>query len=512
MLLEAEQLFGKALPKFFLSQRDDQLTVYPADGRERRLIDLRRENGLSFVAASRLAEAFAFHTYFNEEKKKLVIYLPHNKIVMTADNPFVIVDNRALQMPVNTYWRNGEIWLPLLYWVRLVNQFTNLRLDYEAGRETLRISEKGYNVAGIDLSVKHNGMVIRIRTSRRFAEGEMSLDMRYDWLHVDLYGATADSAILDNTEPQGYVRKIKTYPFARLLSIAFQLKGEPLSKEIYQDPNSNEVVVVLRYQDEIASEDAAEAQEGPEVQDDVQQQLAEERKRWLIDTVVIDAGHGGKDPGAIGAGRIQEKDVALAVALKLGALVEKRLPDVKVVLTRKDDQFVELRTRTQTANENNAKVFISIHCNSNRKKDASGFETYILGPEKGELAREVAQKENAVIQFEPPGSQKHYEGINRILVGMAHTAFMKQSQHLASAIQDQMSRRLRSLNLKDRGVKQAHFWVMVGASMPSVLVEIGFVTNSYDARVLKTAVYQQKIAEGIFEGLQSFKKDYESAI
>ncbi|MCB0259216.1 MAG: N-acetylmuramoyl-L-alanine amidase, partial [Calditrichaeota bacterium] len=103
-------------------------------------------------------------------------------------------------------------------------------------------------------------------------------------------------------------------------------------------------------------------------------------------------------------------------------------------------------------------------------------------------------------------------GINAILAGMAQSAFMRQSEHLASGVQTEMGKRLRSLNLKNRGVKQAGFWVMVGASMPSILVEIGFITNKYESRIMKTASHQQKIAEGIFYGLEQYKRDHENAI
>ena len=140
------------------------------------------------------------------------------------------------------------------------------------------------------------------------------------------------------------------------------------------------------------------------------------------------------------------------------------------------------------------------------------FETYILGPEKGESAKEVVLKENSVISFEDASTQNQYQGINTILATMAQSAFMHQSEHLASLIQEEVDKKTQAINLKNRGVKQAPFWVMVGASMPSVLTEIGFITNAYEARILKTSSYQQKIAEGIFNGLRRFKKDYENAI
>lgn len=511
LLLDFRQVFARLLPPV-PGDHPDELSVYCPGNARPQTIRIHWKHDIAYVSALDLARALDCQTYFNPDKKKLVLYLPDNRVVLTADNPFVIIDSKTLQMPAPARWERDGIEVPLPYLISLITAYSNLALQYDPARQELRVGEKRYNVAGVDVDAKKNGVVIRIRSSRKFKANEMSMDMRYGWLHVDLYGATAEVALLAKTPVSGHVREVKGFQFKDLLSVAFRLRSEPLSKEIYQEESSNDVVVILRYQEELAETDIDPAEQEVPVDEEVQKQLEKERRRWLIDTVVIDAGHGGQDTGAIGLERVREKDIVLAVALKFGELVERKLPGVKVVYTRRGDEFIELRRRTQIANENNGKVFISIHANSNRNKNASGFETYLLGPEKGELAQEVAQKENSVIQFESPASQRHYEGINRILVGMAHSAFMRQSERLAEQVQSEMGKRLRSLNMKDRGVKQAHFWVMVGASMPAILVEIGFITNPYDVKILQTASHQQKIAEGIFQGLLRFKEDYENAI
>lgn len=501
----------------------ESLTVFRSNSARSVRVPLRSKHKTAFVNARELAEALNYNTYFNDEKKKLVLYLPQNKVILTGNNPFVIIDGKTLQIPIFTLLDGNDIFVPLVYLVPLINRYANLNLNYDNTRQVLRIGEGRYNIAGVDVDAKENGVVIRIRTSKVFKKGEMTVDMRYNWMHVDLYGGNADTELIAKTPAAGPVREVKAFQFETLLSVAFRLSKEPLSKEIYQDESAGEVVVVLRYKEQITASVPPEKAEidSPILENDtalsdnndnIQKQLEQERKRWLIDTIVIDPGHGGKDPGALGVDGLKEKDVVLAIALKLGNLIKKRMPGVKVIYTRKNDTFVELRRRTQIANENKAKVFISIHANANKSSRAGGFEAYILGPNKGDKASNVASRENAVIKFESPDNQKHYKGINVILAGLAQTAFMRQSEHLADNVQKEMSKRLRSLNIKTRGVKQAGFWVMVGASMPSVLIETGFVTNKYDARILKTAGHQQKVAEGIFSGLQQFVKDYESAI
>lgn len=512
LLLEYNQLFGRSLPRLFLSQGGETLMVYAGSGAPPAAIPILWRHGIAYISAGRFAEAFDVHTYFNPDKRKIVLYLPGAKVVVSADNPFVLIDGRPLQMPAMAAWERGEIMLPIAYVVPLLTRYSGLALTYSPDRQVLSAGSGAPSLSGMTLDVKENGVVARIPTDRRFQNGEMTLDMRYDWLHLDLYRADVNAEAIRRARPSGPVREIKVIEFDELVSIAFRLRNEPLSKELYQDNRTGEVVVVLRYKEELSEMDGEEAAGDGARDDDLQEQLAEERKRWLIDTVVIDPGHGGKDPGAIGVGKLREKDVVLPVALHLGEIVRKQMPDVRIVYTRREDEFIELRRRTQIANENNGKVFVSIHANANRSKNAHGFETYILGSEKGDQARNVVELENSVIRFEDAGSQAHYEGINKILATLAQSAFLRHSEHLASNVQDSLQERLRSLNMRNRGVKQGPFWVMVGASMPCILVELGFVTNAYEARILKTASHQRQMAEGIFAGLRRFKEDYENAI
>lgn len=514
LLLEAKKGLASSFQEFLSGFSSSTLSVYPSGSAGAVKIPLFWKGGVAYVSAFQLSGALQYHTYFNQEKRKIVIYFPQNKLLVSADNPYILIDNQTLQMPGKALWQNNEILAPLSFLIPLINNYSNLRMDFNEKNLTLHIVEKRFNVTNVNIESKQNGTVVRIATSLTFKPGEMSLTKRYQWHHIDLYGAKADLELLKKTPLGGLVRQIKVDQLGDLLSIAFLLRQEPLSSEIYQDQFTNEVVTVFRTKEEIQAKESEKQNDSSEGSDndEVNQHLDEERKKWLIDTVVIDPGHGGKDPGAIGVKKTYEKDIVLDVGLKLGNLIKRNMPGVKVIFTRNSDRFIELKRRTQIANENNAKVFISIHVNSNKKKNVNGFETYILGAEKGESAKDVVLKENAVINFEDPGSQKEYRGINVILATMAQSAFMRQSEHLASMIQEEMDKKLKALNLKNRGVKQAPFWVMVGASMPSVLTEIGFITNSYEARILKTTSYQLQIAEGIFNGLRRFKKDYENAI
>jgi N-acetylmuramoyl-L-alanine amidase len=517
---EIKHAFNGLIAAVFSSRANDNspesLTI-KVDNKTTITIPILWRNGMAYLSTVKFARGLQYHTYFNDDKKKIVLYLPKNKVVVTASNAFVVVDDLTYQMPAPAIWEQGEIQVPARYFLPLLERRTSLSLDYDESRQQLRITEKDINITDVTISSRENGTLIRIKTLKTFKEGEVTADMRYGWLHVDIYTGKIDKERIDKTRPAGLVSRIKTFQFAELASLAFFLRAEPLSREIIHNPDNNEILVVLRTDEELPDDemkkDEDEFAEESEPSDEVKRQLEEERSKWLIDVIVIDAGHGGKDPGTISRDKkTMEKDIVLAVALKLGKIIEKEIPEVKVVYTRDSDKFIPLQKRTKIANEHNGKVFISIHANSIDNRRASGFETYILGPEKGDQARSVVLKENEVIKFEDAATRQEYKGINTILATMAQNAFSRQSEYLAGLVQQGLDKQMQSLDLKNRGVKQGPFWVLVGATMPNILVETGFLSNSYDLKVLKTASYQYKIARGIFDGLQRYKTDYESTI
>jgi N-acetylmuramoyl-L-alanine amidase len=236
-------------------------------------------------------------------------------------------------------------------------------------------------------------------------------------------------------------------------------------------------------------------------------------EKWKLDVVVLDAGHGGQDVGAIGLSGVYEKDITLAVTKKMAALLRKRRPEMKVVLTRSDDTFVELYRRTQIANEAGGKLFISLHCNSMPKKPhpAHGFEVYILRPGRDEDAARVADKENASVKFEK-GSKAKYKALTReqfIVVTMAQKAFVKFSEMVGKELTRAAAR---ATPLANRGINQAGFFVLVGASMPNVLVEMGFLSNAKDEEYLRSERGQNEIAESLVEGILNYEEQYDRSL
>jgi N-acetylmuramoyl-L-alanine amidase len=224
-----------------------------------------------------------------------------------------------------------------------------------------------------------------------------------------------------------------------------------------------------------------------------------------ISRIVIDPGHGGHDTGTIGPHGLMEKDLCLDVALRLGRLIEERLPGAEVVYTRSDDTFVPLEERTAIANQAKADLFISIHANSSRDQAARGIETYYLNFATSDETMEVAARENAQ-------SQSSIHELQDLIKKIARNEKIEESKELATDIQSSLSKRLRAASQaeRDRGVKKAPFVVLIGADMPSVLSEISFISNPNDERLLKKPDQRQRVAEGLYHGVVSYLESLNS--
>jgi N-acetylmuramoyl-L-alanine amidase len=363
------------------------------------------------------------------------------------------------------------------------------------------------------------GYVVRVRTADTIKAYGMPRPVGEHELEWVLY----DTALADGYQkspPSGPVQAYRTTSRNGHLILRFDLDpNRPVEAQAYRDGASNDLLLNLAYTSDAPVADAG-SQSGSS--SNVVQTVANAssssdgsegaskaaRERWKLDTVVIDAGHGGKDPGAV-ANDLLEKNVVLDVALKLGKYVENRL-GVNVVYTRTGDRFIPLEERGHMANEAGAKLFISIHANASRSQAPYGSSTYFLGPSKSDAAEKVMERENSVIKYEE-NTEKYEDYDEQALVRQALTqsAYMRQSEQLASLIQTQFDERV---HRKNRGVHQAGFYVLWSASMPSVLVELGFLTNPQEARYLNSDRGQTYLASAVFRAVRAYKEQYEKGI
>jgi N-acetylmuramoyl-L-alanine amidase len=367
------------------------------------------------------------------------------------------------------------------------------------------------------------GYVVRVRTSQEIEAYGMPRSVGANAVEWVLYN-TGLHRNYRKSSPRGPIESYTATTKNGHVVLRFDLDPDrPVQAEAYRDGASNDLLLNLAYQEggrTVADAGGNGGGTQSAAASGLMQQVSnsdggpndgaskQARERWKLDTVVIDPGHGGKDPGATANG-LYEKDIVLDVAHKLGDYVENRL-DINVVYTRKDDRFIPLEERGHMANEAGAKLFISLHVNAARTHAAHGTETYFLGPSKTEAAEKVMERENSVIKYED-NTQRYEDYDEQALVRqtLTQSAYMRQSEKLASLVQNQFEERV---SRRNRGVHQAGFYVLWSASMPSVLVEMGFLTNPREAKFLKSDRGQTYLASAIFRAVRAYKKDYEKGI
>jgi N-acetylmuramoyl-L-alanine amidase len=360
------------------------------------------------------------------------------------------------------------------------------------------------------------GYVVRVRTSSSIRAYSMPHRVDDQTLEWTLYNARL-APNYQAMPPKGPVQAYT--PTMRNGHLVLRFRLDPsagVKASAYRDGASDDVLLNLAYTSGAPArpaQTAASARAAPPPARtasavDGRGASQKARERWRLDTVVIDAGHGGKDPGATANG-LREKDLVLKVAKKLGGYLENLL-DLNVVYTRTDDRFIELEERGHIANRAGAKLFISLHINAARSRSAHGTETFFLGQHKTEAARKVMERENSVIRYEDnPEDYDEYNEDALVRQMLTQSAYMRQSQQLAGLIEDQFANRV---HRHSRGVHQAGFYVLWSASMPSVLVELGFLTNPAEARFLNSEQGQDYLASAVFRAIRDYKAQYEKGI
>ena len=478
--------------------------------------------GTIYFSVTHFADALFLNYFLNPESEKIELKFPDYYLKITAQNPYIVLTNRqtnqskTFQIPTSSYYLNNNIYIPLKYTKDILSFAMDRNLEFQSPDKLIIKKEKSdikidfnnspdtsfsptistnidYNITDLRIEDKANGTLVRVVSDKRIPSYASSY--KDSILTIIFRGVNADVNKLNGLKSAGMIENIKVKNVGQDTEIKFRLSSDYTTNEVLNADSGNDILITLHNKVFSKVED-----------------LEKTKERWGFDVVVLDPGHGGYDPGSIGIGGVKEKDINLAIALKLGKLIEKNLKDVKVVYTRKTDKFVELYKRGQIANQNNGKLFISIHCNStpNKPTNVEGITFYLLRPGRTKEAISIAETENSVIKYEDnPERYQKLTDENFILVTMAHSAFMKYSEKFSELLNQEFEG---NKSLETRGVKQAGFYVLVGASMPSVLIETGFISNRHDAAYLKSRRGQEQIATDIFKAIKKYKDNYEKII
>lgn len=494
------------------AQRNSLPVEFQGDPSRNTVIGVFTRDEIVYGSLTDLLQVLGIESEEYSNKLRLEFRTGKYTVKVTRGSAFLVVSDESRQnvhqLPQGVIYGAKSYFVPLQAFVHFLNTIRRPALTYTGARILVGIEHTAprYDITSIEFEPKSNGMLIRIPTPRKLKDLESW--MRNDgWFYLTVPDARADVQAIERIRPVGFVKKVVAIQSPMSVQLTFKLSGTISSTELIQNPVTNDIVITIRTkggEDRIVERKRiAELRAGLELQ----------RDRWDLNTIVIDPGHGGRDWGAIGVSGVREKDVTLGIGLKLGKLIRKGLSDVKVVYTRSDDRFVELDRRGQLANEADGKLFISIHCNSLRRKPnpTRGFEVYLLRPGRTQEAIAIAERENAVIEMEE-GYEKRYQELteeNFILVTMAQSAHVKASEVFADLAQQEMEQ---VAGIPNRGVKQAGFYVLVGAAMPNVLVETAYLSNRQDEKYLKSEAGQQNIAESLYRAIKRYKQNYEKLL
>ncbi len=526
-------------------------------------IPIRRIGGTGYVKLGDLARGFGGSVEWLDPGERAAASFLGERVIFRRDVPFVEAKGSLHQIPQAPRFRDGEMLVPFSFIQQGLPAIFPERFDFQAESTSLRQGPPGGSVAGIEYLVAPGLTTLRfffVGSEAPRLETDNSLPhtlvLRLEGAGVGALapGAVSDVGLVDSlrVEPdaQGDQRLVFfldeeafLYQVARLAEPAgFELtvyspasgvddatvlaRGVPRApgglpppprrSPVGADASAGTAAVAAAGADGAGSVGSAggpaaspAAEGAPGVQTPLPSTPRLHKPHAGVRTVVIDAGHGGRDVGAIGPSGVREKDVTLQVARALKAELERR-SDLRVLLTRDDDVFVPLTARTRMANEAGADLFISVHCNSARSRSGQGFETYFLSEAKTEDERRVARMENASLRFENPDIDPDQLGeLNFILWDLAQNEYLRESSDLADLVQRGLDD---ELDLRDRGVKQAGFWVLNGAFMPAILIETAFISNPSEERLLASRKFRSRLVDGIADSLLEYVEAYDRKV
>ena len=457
-----------------------------------------RDSDALYLRANDVARVFKATQFWNASSRKVILGIGRARFTLTVDTRVVVIDGEPQMLRNVVGYDGGFVMIPLEFVLDVAAPYTPTVLDYNESSNTLYVEQIGYNVKGLTFATTAN---------RSTATIELDEPLIYHFendtpglVRLKIYGGRIDPVRFSVNQARGLFDGVRAEQSDRDAFIYFDIKRYTKRVLIDRDEEDSKIVITLEKGDlpEIPDPDFA-GKQPVEVVDHTRRA----RKKLNIETIVIDAGHGGKDHGKVGGGGLSEKEVNLAIALLTRRLIEDNL-GLEVVLTREDDELLSLTRRAEIANQAGGDIFISIHCNSWFSPETGGFEAYFLSPASGEMEEALAMSENAVDDIYIGGGDA-VSDIDFILWDIVQNEYINESSHFAELVQKEMTDRL---DIRDRGVKQANFTVLQGARMPAILVEAAFLSNPREEAMLRDGDFHRQVAEGIVEAIRLFKERY----
>jgi N-acetylmuramoyl-L-alanine amidase len=449
-----------------------------------------------YMRANDVARLFRATQFWNATSRKVVLGVGRTRFILTVDTRVVVIDGEPVLLRKPVKYNSGFVMVPLEFILEVASHYTPWTFQWDPDRRTLAVAGFGFNIERIDFTSAANRTTATITMTEPLL---YHMDANTPGLvRLKVYGGRVDTQLIARRESHGLIDGVRSEQTERDAYIYFAVQRNVARVRIDREEEPDRIVLVVE-KGELPEIPDAEF-EGSRIVEIVDESTAE-RRSIEIKTVVIDAGHGGKDHGKTGSGGLLEKDVNLLLARKIAERIKDEL-GLEVVLTRDDDRLLSLTQRTEIANEAGGDVFISIHCNSWFSERTGGFEAYFLSPARSESERALARYENT---GSASGTNTPDGDVDFIIWDLVQNEFINESSTFAELIQKSMSEHL---SIRNRGVKQANFVVLQGARMPAVLVETAFLSNPVEERLLSNPDFHRDVADGMVEAIREMRRRY----
>lgn len=457
-------------------------------------------DGALQVALPLFLESLGFTWQWDETACQLTCARNAMQYVFTEDVPFYTFGDMFHQLSVPPRRIGASLFIPVREIIEIGGKIDGRRYAWDSASRTMTVEKllkkSPFSIVSVAAEKKQNGVLVTIELA-----DSIPFDFTYYYPNVTLnfFGATVDTNAVRSLQRLYILDSIFSIQYKESAQISLLVTREIEDPQVDYLQDMHTVLVSLR------PKKAALESKVPE--------SLNEAVKAGIRTIVLDPGHGGIDPGALGPGGIKEKDVVLGIAMQVRDLLRKK-PGIKVYCTRETDLFIPLIERTGMANKWNADLFISIHANAiagtNKKKETTkGYKVYFLSQAKNEEDKLVAMRENAVIELEE--KPQKYSALQNVLSDLAGNEFLHESQDICILLDQYFGVQLREkISRLARGIGQANFWVLNGAYMPSILIETGFISNQSEEKLLTDKAFQKEMASAISTAVISFKKKYEN--
>ncbi|MFQ6105114.1 MAG: N-acetylmuramoyl-L-alanine amidase [Candidatus Glassbacteria bacterium] len=415
-------------------------------------------------------------------------------LIFSHGSHFYRVGKRVYNLPIASGFEGGTFCVSVRFLTHHLQELFPDIFNYDGSSGVLRDIRDFAHLRSFKVVIDRATTSIELLTT---SQVKFALDnSRPGSFLLNLYNTRISSAIEDSISQAGYIDSVKVVPYSDGVQLVFYLDERAERYRVAEITQPTGLRIDFKGKPSVEGEVSVVSRKQPPEIKEVQDRR--------MNVIMIDPGHGGKDPGAVAGRTLMEKDINLKVSILLAEMLERE--GFEVLLTREDDSFIPLSTRTDLANENGADLFVSIHCNSSKDRNLKGFEVYFLSEAKTDEERAVAHRENLSLRYERPDLDSTTLGdIQFIFWDLAQNEFLAESYECAQTIVGTVSN---GIGIERSQVKQAGFYVLNGVYMPSVLIELAYISNPEERKLLSGNSYLKKVAGHLLEGITSYIKSY----